>query len=147
MFRRYIIIIGIICICIVVLSIPFTTIIMPAWRLRVVDVEGNFCPNTQVIEGWGHYLLEPDGGGNENRVTDGKGYVEFPERTVKASLFWRIAVPVMAYASLKDNRSADDSGIVYTTRMIDKPWINYKPDEPMPDKIVVDSCNTAEKDK
>lgn len=134
--------IAVILICILALFIPFPTTVVPTWKLRVVDVEGNPCANKQVNEGWGHYSLEiiGDVGGSEYRFTDSSGYVEFPKRIIYANLIWRIVAPVIAYASVIAHGSVGIDAYVFSTGMKDGPFLNYKPGKPLPDKIIVDRC-------
>jgi hypothetical protein len=121
--------------------IPFTTTVVPVWKLRVINLEGNFCPRSQVNQGWGHYSLElEDIGGSDIRFTDDEGYVEFPERTIKANLIWRILAPTIAFIMQIAHGSFGIKGYVFSTGMIDGPFINYKPGKPIPDKIIVDRC-------
>ncbi|MBA2737358.1 MAG: hypothetical protein H0U50_11305 [Pyrinomonadaceae bacterium] len=142
--RRYLIIICIvILICIPVLFIPFTTTVVPTWKLRVIDTDGNSCANKQVNQGWGHYSLEIEGdiGGSEYRFTDSEGYVEFHERTIRASLIWRVVAPGIAFLqAIIAHGSMGISGYVFSTGMKDGPFINYKPGKPLPEKIIVDRC-------
>jgi hypothetical protein len=129
-------------VAVVGMFVSFTTTVVPVWKLRVIDINGTPCPNSQVNQGWGHYSLELESpiGGSEYRLTDSNGYVEFPERTIKATLFWRIIGPIIAFVMQFAHGSFGISGNVFTTGMVDGPWINYKPAKPLPDTIVVDRC-------
>ncbi len=127
---------------IVAMIVPFPTTVVPIWRLKVVDVNGNFCPNKEVDESWKHYSIElgGGGGGNDTRLTDDEGYVEFPERTIWAPLIWRIIGAIIANALLIAHGGAGVHANVYSSGLKDVAWISYKPDKPLPDKIVVHSC-------
>src|SRR2546425_4066631 len=69
---------------------PFKTRIVPRWRLNVVDearVLG--VPDIRVTEHWQHYLLESEGH-EEMQKTNQNGLVDFPARTIRASLASRV---------------------------------------------------------
>ncbi len=70
------------------LLFPFKTIVVPAWSLRVIDHLEQPVAAVKVTEHWQNYLLEPNGH-EELKSTLGNGEVEFPERTIRASLFTR----------------------------------------------------------
>lgn len=135
--RRYIIFL-----VIVLMIFPFPTTIVPAWKLQVVEENGNICPNKRVTQNWAHYSIYI-GGGNfqiEDRLTDEEGYVEFPERTVWAPLIWRIIGAIIANALVIAHGSAGAQSSVWSSGLKDVAWISYKPYERLPDKIVVHSC-------
>lgn len=67
---------------------PFKTVIVPSWPLRVVDDTERPIAGIKVTEHWQHYLLESEGH-EELKSTDGYGAVDFPERTIRASLLRR----------------------------------------------------------
>ena len=60
----------------------------PRWRLRVIDDAGTVVRNIKVTEHWQHYLVESEGH-EEVRQTNESGLVDFPERTVQASIVSR----------------------------------------------------------
>jgi len=81
---------------ILALLAPFETTMIPRWKLQVVDVNGTPCSNMRVTQSWGHYRLFFGGNyASDDRDTDINGYVEFPQRTVQASLSRRIVMPVL----------------------------------------------------
>ncbi|MEO6588625.1 MAG: hypothetical protein ABIP06_04800 [Pyrinomonadaceae bacterium] len=143
MSRRYLIIVCIAILIVCTLFIPFTTTVVPSWKLKITDINGTPCVNKQVNQGWGHYSLEigDNHGGSEYKFTDENGYVEFSERNIKASLIWRIVAPIIAVLqAIVAHGSVGVSGYVFSTGMQDGPFINYKPGKPLPDKIIVDRC-------
>jgi len=80
-----------------VLVFPFQSTIVPRWRLHVVDETGTQIAGINVTEHWQHYLLESEG--HEEMVkTDGSGMVDFPERTIRASVASRLAHRVTSFA-------------------------------------------------
>ena len=77
---------------------PFKTTIVPRWRLNVVDetrVLG--VPDIRVTEHWQHYLLESEGH-EEMQKTNQNGLVDFPERTIRASLASRVMRTIFNFA-------------------------------------------------
>ena len=123
--------------------IPFPTTIVPNWRLRVIDVEGRFCSNKEVSEDWAHYSIYIGLGNHQSeyRSTNEDGFVEFPERTVWAPLIWRIVGSMIANVLTLAHGSAGAHASVYTSGLKDVAWISYKPDKPLPDKMVVHQCS------
>jgi hypothetical protein len=84
--------------CVMVLLIPFPTTVVPEWRLRLVDEQGKPRAGVQVTQVWKHYSLEWGGccDNEEERWTDGNGFVVFPRRTIWAGLLRRIVFPIWA---------------------------------------------------
>src|SRR5258708_6022725 len=74
---------------VIVLLVPFETIVVPEWKIHVVDENGNSVPRVPVRETWEHSSFESHGH-EQDMSTNDAGYVVFPLRTVKASLFIRI---------------------------------------------------------
>lgn len=73
---------------------PFETTVVPEWRLRIVDEEGNAIRMTAVKEVWQHSTIE-SASHEEDSITDNDGYVTFPRRTVRGSLLVRIGTPIV----------------------------------------------------
>src|SRR6266496_5929929 len=95
------VLLGIVVVFIVLVLIPFETTVVPAWRLRVVDVNGNTCPGMRVDSTWQHYSIELEPMAHrDTRLTDTHGDVEFPRRPITASLARRIVNTTLASASL-----------------------------------------------
>ena len=72
---------------------PFETTVVPEWRARVVDEAGNPLTGVIVTEHWQHYSIETEGHESETH-TDNSGYVVFPGRAIRASIFMRAVGPV-----------------------------------------------------
>lgn len=88
---------------------PYKTTVVPAWKLRVVDAEGNPVKNMPVNYSWQNYSLESNG--NEERTrTDENGYVSFPERTIRAALLQRMLGPVLNILQTGVHASFGSSG-------------------------------------
>ena len=139
-YNRYIVV-GIVVLLIIVMLIPFESTIVPTWRLRVLDVNGNACPGMRVDSTWQHYSLELEPMAHrDTRLTDSMGYVEFPRRPIAASLARRIINTAFAYMTLIAHGSVGPSGIVWATGIKDVAWLNYERGKPLPDKMRVEKC-------
>ena len=74
----------------IIMPIPFESVVVPEWKIKVVDSKGNPVPNKEVTQRWQHYSLESMINDHyEKRQTNNEGIVVFPERTIKASLLRR----------------------------------------------------------
>lgn len=64
------------------------TVVQP-WRIQVINGNGEPLVNQPMRQSWHDYSLEffPFWTHNEDATTDSNGYVEFPERIVRISLF------------------------------------------------------------
>ena len=67
---------------------PYETTVVPDWRVRVVDENGNPVSGVTVTEYWRHMSFESDDHHAE-AITDYSGYVSFPGRTTRAPLIRR----------------------------------------------------------
>lgn len=67
---------------------PLQTTVVPAWRLQVIDTNGNPVSGIGINYYWQHYGIEWNGS-EERTDTDSNGYVSFPARTTRASLAQR----------------------------------------------------------
>jgi hypothetical protein len=137
--RKVILVVGIL--ILIASFYPIESTVVPAWRLQVVDERGKVCTGTQVNEGWKHYSLDLEAGDyGEHKFTDANGYVEFPKRTIKASLIRRIVAPMIAHALVIAHGSTGISGYVFASGMKEGPWLDYKPGQALRDRIFVDHC-------
>jgi len=139
-YNRYLVV-AVILLIIVLLFIPFETTVVPMWRLRVVDVNGNACSGMAVHSSWQHYSLELEPMAHRDmRLTNPDGYVEFPRRPITASLGIRIVNTTFAYLTLIAHGSVGPDGAVWATGLEDVAWLKYEPGERLPDKMVVEKC-------
>ncbi len=137
---------SIICVVIILAIFPFQSAVIPLWRLQIVDVTGTPCANMRVTQSWGHYSLYI--GGNhqtDDRLTDSQGNVEFPQRTVRAGLARRLVVPVVAHIFVIAHGSVGPSGAVWASGIKGVAWLDYAPNEPLPDKMRVERCITNDR--
>jgi hypothetical protein len=134
-------IIAILCF-IALIAYPFESNLLPVWRLQIVDVNENVCRNMLITQSWGHYSLYPKSGsgGLDKRFTDINGYVEFPERKIRASLLRRVFMPVISYILTIAHGGGGVDGAVWATGIKDWGWLSYKAGKPLPDKMRVEKC-------
>ena len=131
----------VVCALVIALFVPIETKFLPQWRLQVADVNGVACSNMRVTQSWGHYRLYLDGNySSDDRVTDMNGYVQFPERTIRASAARRIAMPIITrFATLMHGGWRAD-GAVWASGIKDVAWLSYRPGTAAPDKMRVEKC-------
>lgn len=110
----------------------------PRWHLRVVDDAGTSLRDIRVTEHWQHYLVE-SGGHEEVQRTDESGRVDFPERTVRASIAFRVWAKLRRVGS---SGAAARSGpyvsvVVWGNRDYETGVAVYEPEAPLQNEIVV----------
>ena len=118
---------------------PFKTTIVPRWRLNVVDetrVLG--VPDIRVTEHWQHYLLESEGH-EEMQKTNQNGLVDFPTRTIRASLASRVTRTIFNFAREGANAKSGPyaSIVVWGSSDYETTVAVYQPDTPTQTEIVV----------
>ena len=79
------------------LLVPFPTLVVPAWNLRVVDPTGQPLPGMVVSQYWEDSSVQFNGD-EENAHSDADGYVHFPRRKVWAPALWRLLFPILKVA-------------------------------------------------
>ena len=138
--KRYVIF-AVLCLIVSLLFYPFESTVVPVWKLRVVDVNEDVCRNMRVTQSWGHYSLYLDGGDeSEGRFTDVNGYVEFPERTIRASGLRRVVVPVIAHILVIAHGSVGASSAVWASGIKDVAWLSYRAGKQLPNIMRVEKC-------
>jgi len=120
-----------------VLLYPAETVVVPAWRIRVVDETGRPWPNEFVRQHWRHYSLGGSGGA-EDKWTDANGYVTFPDRTSGVSLLRKVLVPLRSAVALGPHASYGPSAnvMVWGGRLVPE-IAYYEPGKTLPDEIVL----------
>ena len=118
---------------------PFKTRIVPRWRLNVVDetrVLG--VPDIRVTEHWQHYLLESEGH-EEMQKTNQNGLVDFPARTIRASLASRVLRTIFNFARQGANARLDAyaSIVIWGNAGYETTVAVYQPEAPTQTEIVV----------
>ena len=71
----------------ILLFIPQPSEVAPALHVLVLDEQGNPAIGVLTVQEWGLYGLDSDE--EEHRRTDDAGFVDYPQRIVRASLFSR----------------------------------------------------------
>ena len=131
----------VVCALVIVLFVPIETRFLPQWRLQVADVNGVACANMRVTQSWGHYRLYLDGNhSTEDRFTDTNGYVQFPERTIRASPARRITMPIITRIATLMHGGWRADGAVWASGIKDVAWLSYRPGAAPPDKMRVEKC-------
>jgi len=134
--RRKLVLIPLLVALAVVALYPWESIVVPEWRVRIVDQSGSPLRNTGVREGWQHYSLESRGH-EEDLLTDTEGYVTFPRRTIRSPLAVRIVRPIINALNPHHSSGPIASVIVLAPDYIE--WSNNAtlPGQPLPQEIVV----------
>src|SRR5262245_37090318 len=137
--KKRLIIVGIICVLMIVLFAPIETTLLPQWKLQVTDVSRVACSQMRVTQSWGHYRLYLDGNNStEYRITDTNGYVQFPERTIRASLARRTLMPIITRITTIMHGGWKVDGAVWASGIKDVAWLSYRPGAALPDKMQVE---------
>lgn len=119
---------------------PFQTKIVPGWDLKVVDERAAPVNAINVTEHWQHYLFE-NSNNEELRQTAVDGRVNFPERTMRASLLRRVLATIkkMATESSRARRDPAASIVVWGRKDYETTVAVYKMSEPPQSEITVHS--------
>ena len=122
----------------VFLLYPFETTIVPEWNTQVVDEGGKPLRGVLVSEQWQYYSIETDGHEAEAR-TNHDGYVAFPKRGIRASLFIRAIALMRNILSTGAHSSFGGSAylIVLTGYEHSTENDHYRSGEPPPGTLVV----------
>lgn len=122
-------------------SVPFPTVVVPRWRVQVVDINESPCVKQTVSQSWAHYSLSDDSH-TDYQKTDVDGFVSFPERTISKNLLQRIVYPIIAYALLLAHGSAGIDAYIYAGEPVNAGVFGLKYDwtEPLPNKLIVKRC-------
>lgn len=130
----------IVIILLVLSMVPFKTTVVPEWKLRIIDENGNPYKGLMVIQHCQDATLEYNCDGLEtNPYTDQDGYVVFPKRTVQMSLTIRVLATMVSllrhlitpHSSLGIRVSISASG------SFGYQVLEYNPNEPLPEKFVL----------
>ena len=143
MTRLRLLIVVLICFGTIVTLVPIETSVIPQWRVQVVDVNGTACPNMSVTQSWGHYRLYLDGNySSDRRLTDLNGYVQFPARTIRASLSRRIIMPIVTRIATIMHGGWKVDGAVWAVGIKDVAWLSYESGRALPERMRVEKCYT-----
>lgn len=114
---------------------PFETTVVPEWRIHIVDESGRPVGNLAVNEGWIDYSIESNRH-EEVRTANSEGFLEFPRRTIRASLLVRLK-GILITALHPHSPSG-----TYAFANVVGPYVSptdtdYEPGKPLPQIIVV----------
>ena len=112
--------------------------VVPRWQLRVVDDAGAVVREIKVTEHWQHYLVESEGH-EEMGQTNGSGRVDFPERTVRASIASRVLGKLSRFKSAGTPVQSGPyaSIVVWGSRDYQTTVAVYQPEAPLQSEVVV----------
>jgi hypothetical protein len=123
---------------IILLFFPFKTTTAPRWQLRVIEDGGAPVREVNVTEHWQHYLVEAEGHEELRRTTD-NGQVDFPERTVRASIVSRGFATLRRLGGFGTSTRSGPyaSVVVWGQREYETMVAVYEPPSPLASEIVV----------
>jgi hypothetical protein len=115
---------------------PFETTAVPEWKIRVVDETGTAFGGARVVQQWDHYSLGI--GGGEEKWSNEDGYVVFPRRTVRGSLFYRMLRTSWAVLMRLAHGSTGIRATVWaTTPRASSDFVEYEKGKPLPGVVVL----------
>lgn len=120
---------------------PFPSVVVPLWRVQVLDTNDNVCVRQTVDQSWAHYSFS-DVSESDYRKTDPNGFVEFPERTISKNLAQRIVYPIIAYALILAHGSAGIHAYVYASEPVNAGvfGLQYDSMKALPNKLIIKRC-------
>ena len=83
--------------------IPYDTVFVPEWHLRIVDGSGNPVVGVRVVQFCTNYTLgiHPcELVDDDEMTTDNDGFVVFPARKIRANLLYRVTRPIFGLVLL-----------------------------------------------
>jgi hypothetical protein len=122
---------------------PFETVVVPEWKIQILDESGNSIRDVPVSESWSDYSVESHDH-TEGLSTSADGYVTFPRRTVKANLLVRIAKKALIVIVPHQGEGHPTAYILvlgYFKPVTDEPY--YVPGRPLARQIIVRRPNPA----
>ena len=120
----------------VAMLVPYSSPVVPAWRLRVVDPDGRPVPAITVRQHWQNYSFESRGHEIDAK-TDAEGWVAFPARAVSERALFRLVVPAVNRILGGVHASFGPTSMVQAWNNEYEGWVNYKAQGPLPDRLVL----------
>lgn len=141
--KRYLVI-AIVAVLLVGSLIPYRTVFVPRWRVKVVDENGKPYKGQLVRQFCDNYSLDvsPCSNDDANQRSDENGYVEFPERVIVANLVFRICKPLLSYVLLLAHGSVGSDIYLDSSGPTGYRTLRYDPDSGLPpNELVLPSGN------
>jgi len=139
--RRHVILTGtiIILLSLIILLVPFSTTVVPEWKVRVLNSQGKPVSGVRVRQTWKHYSLDLEPATNqEQEWSDETGYVVFPKRTITKGLLHRAVLIVLTGLMTLAHGSTGVSASVWAvTDKCSSEFLDYKSSKPLPDTVVL----------
>jgi hypothetical protein len=125
----------------VVLLTPYSTTVVPEWKVRVLGPDGKPAAGVLVRQAWKNYSLELDVGENfDERLSDENGYAVFPRKTItKGPLHRGVLMFVTGLLTLAHGSTGIHASVWAVTNKCSSTFIDYHPSRPLPDTLVL-SC-------
>jgi hypothetical protein len=127
--------------------IPYDTVFVPEWHLRIVDGSGNPVVGVRVVQFCTNYTLgiHPcELVDDDEMTTDNDGFVVFPARKIRANLLYRVTRPIFGLVLLVANDEYGTNGYIRVGGPCGNKLIDYKPEGPLPSTIAV--CEKGEEE-
>lgn len=122
--------------------IPFETILVPEWHIRVEDENGNPYIGKLVGQTCENYTLgvSPCAEAEDvGRYTDSEGFVTFPARKIKLSLVSRTFRSIFNYAKLIAHGSVGIDVYVHASGPTGYMVLKYEHGKAVPQKLILPS--------
>ena len=133
--KKYLVVIGLAVVA-VCFFIPYRTVLVPKWRLQVVNENGVPYPNKLVRQFCTNYTLDADpcslAADDTYRFTDENGYVEFSEKSFSMSLLPRILTTCKSYLFILAHGSVGSDVYVDSSGPDGYKVLNYAPGSGLP---------------
>jgi hypothetical protein len=123
-----------------VLLFPYRTTCVPEWKVRVIDEKGAPIARIWVNQSWENYSLRPGKVYSETRYTDTDGWVDFPERTMRASLRRRAWGPIREVLKLGIHASTGNHAMVLASDTNRRGVLVYNGGN-IPGQLLIVRCN------
>src|ERR1041385_1453274 len=121
---------------------PYNTIVVPAWKLRIVDEKGKPYANMPATQAWKDYSLEIEPGQNlDIRPTNPDGYVEFPKREIRANVLKRIFLMCLSAVMSLAHGSVGVKAYIHASGPHGYSEVSYEHGKPVPTQLVLPADN------
>ena len=125
----------------ILLLFPFVeVIVVPNWRLQVVNEKGVSLSDELMIQGWRDYSIEFwfSDTHTEKKSTDKNGYVNFPERTIRVSIAQLALSELWDFTSKEIPHTSQGKHSYIVCAKIVKCQASYSEGDELPKVIIVE---------